>query len=319
MATTLAQHTASCPFCKGTVPQDTLRFGANCPHCMLEIPGEEAPTDPGLEMRQRKEQEERARRQREASRTRVVAGLAFGVLLVAGAAGAWSWRRYQDSLAYDIGEYFQIDLDEIEGPPPVAAVTEALPAAGSPAAGSPAAGSPAGSPAGRSPRLVTPRPIGDTIVLGVSAEASASEAAGGPKRSSDGALADVAPAGMGASVSNSVAIGEIGLRRESDANAVLTDQTEMLAMAKRFAAAYRTQLQTCYVQRLKQGSTLEGTWKVSFVITPDGLTRDVAVSGVGVKDGELETCMKSTVGKWKFQKIARALPINLPIPFRTSW
>ena len=48
-----APRQATCPFCKGGISADVVQFGGNCPHCLLEIPGEEAPTDPGLVARQK--------------------------------------------------------------------------------------------------------------------------------------------------------------------------------------------------------------------------------------------------------------------------
>ncbi len=36
-----------CPFCHAGVDEELLLYGGSCPHCLIEIPGEEAPTDPG--------------------------------------------------------------------------------------------------------------------------------------------------------------------------------------------------------------------------------------------------------------------------------
>jgi hypothetical protein len=38
---------ANCPFCQCEVDEDLVRFGGNCGNCLIEIPGEEAPTDHG--------------------------------------------------------------------------------------------------------------------------------------------------------------------------------------------------------------------------------------------------------------------------------
>jgi hypothetical protein len=38
-----------CPFCKTPIAEDLVRFGGSCPHCFIEIPGEEAPTNPGAQ------------------------------------------------------------------------------------------------------------------------------------------------------------------------------------------------------------------------------------------------------------------------------
>ena len=37
----------SCPFCKESVDEAILEYGGRCPSCLIEIPGEDAPTDPG--------------------------------------------------------------------------------------------------------------------------------------------------------------------------------------------------------------------------------------------------------------------------------
>jgi Kef-type K+ transport system membrane component KefB len=75
-------------------------YGGPCPHCILEIPGEEAPTDPGLAKRQAAQQAARAEAER-AGRTRNVALASLGALLVTGlvvglalmSLGAW-WTDY---------------------------------------------------------------------------------------------------------------------------------------------------------------------------------------------------------------------------------
>lgn len=40
-----------CPFCGGEVSEDTLLYGGSCPKCFGEIPGEEAATDPGEQVK----------------------------------------------------------------------------------------------------------------------------------------------------------------------------------------------------------------------------------------------------------------------------
>ena len=37
----------TCPFCKESVDDAILEYGGRCPSCLIEIPGEDAPTDPG--------------------------------------------------------------------------------------------------------------------------------------------------------------------------------------------------------------------------------------------------------------------------------
>ena len=37
----------ACPFCGSEVGEDLLINGGHCPQCLIEIPGEDTPTDPG--------------------------------------------------------------------------------------------------------------------------------------------------------------------------------------------------------------------------------------------------------------------------------
>ena len=37
-----------CPFCKAQIDEEILLYGGTCPTCLIEIPGEESATDPGV-------------------------------------------------------------------------------------------------------------------------------------------------------------------------------------------------------------------------------------------------------------------------------
>ena len=50
----------SCPFCKESVDSAILEYGGRCPSCLIEIPGEDAPTDPGEAAKAAQEAEEAA-------------------------------------------------------------------------------------------------------------------------------------------------------------------------------------------------------------------------------------------------------------------
>ncbi|MES2644225.1 MAG: protein kinase [Myxococcota bacterium] len=90
----------------------------------------------------------------------------------------------------------------------------------------------------------------------------------------------------------------------------LTDNDEIIAMAKAVINASSPQLQGCYNERLKQVEGLKGAWEVSFTIAKDGATTSVHVSGVNGSDAELEACMARQVTAWQFQPIVKAQPIK---------
>jgi hypothetical protein len=74
-----------CPFCRESVDEDVLVNGGRCPSCLIEIPGEEAATDPGEDALARQVAETEAARR---SPLPMVAAAALAVI-VAGGIG-WS-------------------------------------------------------------------------------------------------------------------------------------------------------------------------------------------------------------------------------------
>ena len=109
----------ACPFCKGDVDEDILTFGGRCPRCLIEIPGEEAPTDPGGEARAAQEAAEA-----EAEKRSPAGKLVAAVLAVAAVCGLFLVGPGEDpeglehiptgSEAYKkvSGQFLSIDLDE---------------------------------------------------------------------------------------------------------------------------------------------------------------------------------------------------------------
>ena len=39
---------STCPFCSTEISEELSLYGGHCPSCLIEIPGEEAITDPGI-------------------------------------------------------------------------------------------------------------------------------------------------------------------------------------------------------------------------------------------------------------------------------
>jgi len=306
----LAPSSPVCPFCKGAVSADTLRFGGNCPHCMLEIPGEEAPTDPGVQARQRQEQEDRARRAAQQKKSRVLGVVAFLALVGLGAGGYQVWQSNQAAMTYEMDDFYVMPLEEIQGPPQAAAVD---PAAAS-AAGTP--GTPRDAKAGATGR----KPSTNLPV----AQNDRPATDGGPLKASTGggSTGDVAPASMSTALptggtslgGGAIKVGQVG------SDAVLTDEAAIYDMAKRVITGLSPQVQNCYNQRLKQVEGLKGAWEVSFTIGRDGATKGVRVNGVNGADSELETCITRAVSAWQFQKIVKDQPVKRTYRFGpSSW
>jgi hypothetical protein len=317
-----------CPFCKGAVSADVIRFGGNCPHCMLEIPGEEAPTDPGAEVRKRKEEEDRVRAEAERKRSRTTA-IAVSLLLVVGIGGvsfAWYRKQNEQAAVLDMEEYYQVDFASLPGqqPAPADGAVAAAPQGAVAAAVKPAVGSKSAAS-----RLQAARPdvlaADAPIVTGTTASGDGAVAAtGGLKRASSGdALpADALPTAVAVGPTSTggssrfggadISVSRVGM------DVVLSDEAAIYEMAKRVINASSAQLQTCYNNRLKQVESLKGGWKVSFVIGKDGMTKDVGVSALNAADTELEQCMTRAVQGWRFQRVSKDQPVTKTYRFGPS-
>ena len=110
---------AECPFCGSEVSDDLVAFGGTCPKCFAEIPGEEAATDPGVDVRDAQE-----RRDRRRATFRTVAGLT-ALLLVVSCTGIaalatvlWPEPEVAEILDFDTLD-FQMpnELVGVEAPP----------------------------------------------------------------------------------------------------------------------------------------------------------------------------------------------------------
>jgi hypothetical protein len=97
---------ANCPFCSGGVDEDLIIYGGPCPNCFAEIPGEEAPTDPG-------EEKKRVIVAKEQRRAMIRAVIPFAlatpvVFLLAILAVMMVTKPWQP----DVGEFIDFDDDE---------------------------------------------------------------------------------------------------------------------------------------------------------------------------------------------------------------
>ncbi|MBM4366011.1 MAG: AgmX/PglI C-terminal domain-containing protein [Deltaproteobacteria bacterium] len=288
-----AKPAPACPFCKGVVPPDLARAGGNCPHCMLEIPGEEAATDPGLEMR-KKQEAEAAKVARVQKRRR---GLFTGVLLLllVAAAGVTYLEvlRQEGELVYDI--------DEPYVPAASRGAAKVQPEAAEVVA------STDGSRGAR-PRRVPP---GEAALPAAAVEGGGTPAAKPavkyvPTAAGGGDMA----VGVDGGGQGGVAIGKVDIGVTRVATDVLKDEEAIFAMAKEVISAYSPQVETCVQQRLRIDESFRGDFKVAFTIQPAGTVKKVKVEPLAQSDAEVEGCIARVVGAWTFGKIAKDFPVK---------
>lgn len=295
----------SCPFCRGDVAEDVLLNGGHCPHCLIEIPGEETPTDPGEQARAMQQAEEAAAKGGGKGPLFAIVAVA---LLGLGVGGWWVTRDDTDSDVYmDDSEDFVFAPASAHQDLPVEEAPEAAPPPTASSKRTPKRDASGGAVA----KASNPPPTGGSIA---GSPESAPPAQGGmvPSVSSapveSGASPPVAADPLGA-------FAIAGPASKGPQAIVLEKPGEIYEMVKKVLQVNGNQMKQCYEQRLKVKSDLRGAWAASFDIQESGRTANVRIKGEGVSDAELESCMKTKVEKWTFQRIADATHIDKTFRF----
>ncbi len=290
-------NAAHCPFCKQAISPELAQYGGNCPKCMLEIPGEDAPTDPGAHLRAKQDVERLVVVTKE-RRRRWVGWAVGGVVVVAlGAVGVARLKEERDALTYNLDDYYVMPLEDIV----VTAPAPPEPAASAPLRTAAGGGVPASHPAAVTlapPEGATPTPLRGATPAG------------------DALPADLAATMVSGTGSAELGGATIGVSR---LDAVLSDPAEIKAMIGRVLAGSRPQLNACYQQRLKQVESLRGTWDLEFTVSTSGMATGVDANGRDRSDSELESCMERAVAGWRFSKVAKPVgPVQVPFQFSAS-
>lgn len=293
---------AHCPFCKGPVNEDLLRFGGNCPSCLILIPGEEAATDPGEEKRAAEDDAHRKQAAaRERRRHRIIGGLV--ALVVGGVAVAILTREPPPTpLALDTEEFYIVPLDAHQSQAAMETPAELASANGSKATKTAGSGSRASSSSSAS--------AGSSSSGGASTDAGAS--APEATVASAGASSPSSGVSSGSSSADLFSVALNGPKAKS-ANLTLKDDSAIAKMVMEVFNAGTRQLRGCYESSLKENPSLRGSWEVSWVVTKEGRAKDVEARARGAGDRDLEGCMERTVASWKFQPVYT----EFAIPART--
>jgi len=287
----------NCPFCDAEVSEELIRFGGACPTCFNAIPGEEAPTDPGISTAT---VTSAGPASSENSKFPLIPALLAGLLVVA------------------FGLFFLVNVD----PDPVEAVvvTEADAALEAQAsiieentralAENEEAEAEAEA-AAEAELLEEQARLAQQAALEAAARqtaaAQAAEAASGPTDYVDrtpeasvvGFITETTPDDSYRDPSTyisrsepSVVTGASAIRRAI--RGVISDNSG--------AAEF------CYTQQ--NDRSLGGTWSVSFIVNEDGSTGEITVTGQGVSNEGLERCLRGKVHRWVFPAIAESTPYS---------
>jgi outer membrane biosynthesis protein TonB len=268
----------ACPFCKAAVDEELLLYGGPCPACLNEIPGEEAPTDPGAQAKANAELEAVAAKK--GSRGPLI-GLLVAVVAVIGGVGFYASQPPPSEapvelpeivIDRDLSAHINPDTPETEPPedePPAERIVHAAPPTGG---------------------QVTPS-IEEPVARG-----------------------SLGPSGGINSFDPGVALNPLSTVGQSK---ILTSEAEINAMVQAALGTYTSRLQKCYNTRLNEREDLQGTWNVAFTITRQGKASRVSIGARDTSDGPLESCLTQTVQRFSFQKIAQEKPVSFPVRFGT--
>lgn len=278
-----------CPFCSQQIPENTLLYGGSCPKCFGEIPGEEAATDPGAEVR--------AKQQRSDTRRATVKTLIplllmvpmLGVLVVV-ALGFVIWNR---------NPYLEpLDLDAFDGV--ASAYDDSLITA-----------DPVPEAA---PDPKTPKPMGTAGNPTRQPNPTQVAAAPGKPTPIQGGQADPRPQTVDATKGIGGLAGLAGgldaATNRSREGVELTDPDQISKMVRAAISRQAGTLNACYSEALQRNPQLGGQWKAAFVIQKTGFPSDISFTGRVMSDAQMEACLVKAVAGWSFGKIVAPLPVQ---------
>jgi len=272
-----------CPFCKVAITEDLIRFGGNCPACLIEIPGEEAPTDPGEEAIAREVVVAQALQQQGRRKT-WIAALAAAIVCAVGGWWLSSGEEPVTVLEFDEVDFVPAGMDQhvdLEVP-----VTEEAPVE------EVVASAPVPRP--------TPAPVQQPVA-----------AAPAPVAATTPGVSNLNPL-------DAFNVQSVGPQDSNLQGIVLSEPADIRAMVQRVMTSGQRQVDHCYTTSLNNVPDLSGVWKVSFTITTSGAVSSVSVQGQGASNTSLEECIERRILAWKFQAIASAQPVTRSYRFNPS-
>ena len=324
-----------CPFCGVTITEDVALYGGTCPRCFGEIPGEEAITDPGDLPTELGLKIYEAR-----SKLWHVVPILIALFIAMGL-GAWAlWvgfvrpAQMAERIDFDeesdfdfMAEMVEYHLDTPEPEPePVPAAGAVTPAPHpTKAAARPTTDVPAPKPGGAMHSALLAGSgsadigaSGSISKLNFNANAGGDEGSGSRKASTGGSSLPV-DAGPDLEIKRtSGAGGGLGLSVQVKAERekpIIKDRDEIKEHIYNVFKKSLPGLMDCYKDRLKEDGAVRGKWRISFVVTRSGHTRDPDAQGISMVDEKLEACLREKVLAWSFYRLPNDQPVSRSLNF----
>jgi outer membrane biosynthesis protein TonB len=293
------------------VSAELLRDGGPCPHCLNDIPGEDAATDPGVALRAKEAAANAA-----AQRKRKITSIALAAAVLLSIAGGIGYTEYQRSLQYAVlelsfeNEFFVISPEELaQAEAEVKAQEEAerVALAAKTGGNKPKSG-------GKASGSGEYRPREDDALAQLDDGRLSTNDGGGSTGSAPVAQTTMAPLSVGAGPS--VGVGpSTAVKRDLP---TLTNQAEIDKMVKTAMKRNMGQIKYCYESALRATPNLAGRWKFEFTIGTDGTTQNIVVKGETMRDSAFEACLAGRVRNWAFQPINKPQPVSFTLPFDSA-
>ncbi len=300
----------NCPFCASEVDEDLITFGGPCPKCFGDIPGEEAATDPGEEVKAAQKKQDDKRSHRKAILPLL---LATPVIMLLAVVAIWfAFLKPEPQMVL-------LDFDELDEYPMPELIAKAPSEDANPEAAAVPRPKTGGAP--KSPRIPTnDLGIGEgSVDLQGDGVASAT---GGTRGTRDGVGGPAAGPGDAGPIASSGGDGggldfglDVGASRRG---AVLDNPEAIKKMIGQRMAAQVPRLNGCYENQLKSNEGLQGRWRLSFVVSKEGQTKETSATGLNTTSAEFEACLARELGKWSFQRIKHDQPVRKTITFRPA-
>lgn len=325
----------ACPFCGGQIDEQVVLYGGTCPACFAHIPGEEAATDPGEDVKQAQEAEDRRRAKR---RALVPLLIAAPVLLAIVGVSAWLALRPEPELALldlDGGEFYTPDLDSLvvaqptaEDPTLADEAGDADADAGKVATTSRAAGDPGRKVAlsrkptddaqmMRKPKLGQGTPDDAELLASLGSGGDIEDVArkvrdGGdidaPKELTTDLSLKSTSTGMGGAI-------EVDMGTVSQSGAPLSNGMQIARMIQGVMRKQLPRLRSCYESSLRANPDLAGSWVLTFTVETDGSVRQAGAKGLNQSEDLFEECLSKRIRGWHFQRIVKPQPVKKTVDF----
>lgn len=273
---------ANCPFCQAEITEEVALYGGNCRSCLIRIPGEEAPTDPGVGQVKAT--------QAPSNHGTWIGGVAVAAVIIFALGGLYLFQSPTEQSSGAMDDVAQIPLSMHEDLP----FQEEAP--------SPKAGTMRGRASALAGRSQSNRPqmpgVGTAVAEG-----------------------SVIPKSLGSELSGSPldAFSTIGSAptARGPKGIVLQQPGQIEVMIRRVLDRGAKRLENCYNQRLKVDSNFKGAWDVSLRVTRDGKAEAVRVKALRGADASTSSCIKREAERWTFQRVVEPYEISRTFRFGT--